>query len=119
MTRGNKKERIIGFIFFHVSTTVDACRFLLLMLTLPSTYFLVVVVVIGVRYIGELEAPRWQSQSRVFLSLTCFYLDYGGDDSFCLLMLVLPSVFLLIASNGLGRTMKDNKELGGTKEEPI
>ena len=116
MTRGNKKERIIGFIFFHVSTTVDVCRFLLLMLTLPSTSFLVIVVVIGVRYIGELEAPRWQSQSRVFLSLTCFYLDDGGD-SFCLLMLDLQ-FSLLASSGGLGRKIEDH-ELGGTKEEPI
>ena len=117
MTRGNKKERILGFIFFHVSTTVDVCRFLLLMLALPSTSFLVIVVVIGVRYIGELEAPRWQSQSRVFLSLTCFYLDCGGDDSFCLLMLDLQ-VSLLTSSGGLGRKIEDH-ELGGTKEEPI
>ena len=116
MTRGNKKESIFGFIFFHVSTTVDVCRFLLLMLALPSTSFLVIVVVIGVRYIGELEAPRWQSQSRVFLSLTCFYLD-DGSDSFFLLMLDLQ-FSLLMSSGGLDRKIEDH-ELGGTKEEPI
>ena len=85
------------------------------MSVLPSTSFLVIVVVIGVRYIGELEAPRWQSQSRVFLSLTCFYLDSGGDGSFCLLTLVLLSVSPSDIHSGSGRKAVDNKEVGGTK----
>ena len=82
-----------------------------------STSFLVVEVVIGVRYIGELEAPRWQSQSRVFLSLTCFYLDCGGDDSCCLLMLVLPSVYVLTSSNELGRNKEKGQGYGKCERE--
>ena len=118
MTQCNKKESIHGFNFFHMSTTVDMCKFLLLMPTLPSTSFLAIMVIIGVRWIEELEAPRWQTnQSTVFLSLTCFYLDCGGDDSFCLLMLGLQ-FSLLTSSNGLGRKSKDNKEVGVTKEDP-
>lgn len=39
----------------------------------------------------------------------------GGDSSFCLLALVLPSVSLLTSSSGLGKRTADNKEVGGTK----
>ena len=106
-----------SFSFFHVSTTVEVCRLLLLMVVLPSTSFLVIEVVIGVRQPEEQEDPMWQrNPSRVFLSLTCFYLDDGGD-SFCLLMLDLQ-FSLLASSGGLGRKIEDH-ELGGTKEEPI